>query len=322
MIVLFGIPSEDPLAMVAQALTAERADFVVVNQRNVRSNRIQLQIDADGIHGLLSTRDGTLSLKEVTAVYLRPMDDQRLPEVVGEPPVSVLREHARRFHELVVQWTEIAPATVVNRYSRMGSNFSKPYQAQLIAEVGFEIAETLVTNDPEAVLEFRRRHGELIFKSVSSERSVVRVLADEDLDRLERIKHCPVQFQAYVPGQDIRVHTVGTDVFPTLVESDGVDYRYAAARIGEAPKLRAVSLPDRVAEGCLRLTSSLELEFAGIDLRRTPDGRYVCFEINPSPAFSYYQSHTGQPIAQAVAAHLHRPPDEAGLPQIASAAGA
>ena len=29
-----------------------------------------------------------------------------------------------------------------------------------------------------------------------------------------------------------------------------------------------------------------------------------CFEVNPSPAFSYDEAHTGQPIAQAIARYL------------------
>ena len=50
--------------------------------------------------------------------------------------------------------------------------------------------------------------------------------------------------------------------------------------------------------------SGSSLPLAGIDLRRTPDGRYVCFEVNPSPAFSFYERRTGLPIAHAIARHL------------------
>jgi D-alanine-D-alanine ligase-like ATP-grasp enzyme len=46
------------------------------------------------------------------------------------------------------------------------------------------------------------------------------------------------------------------------------------------------------------------LELAGIDLRIRPNGEVVCFEVNPSPAFSYYEERTGLPIAAAVARHL------------------
>lgn len=43
------------------------------------------------------------------------------------------------------------------------------------------------------------------------------------------------------------------------------------------------------------------LLLAGIALRRTPEGGWVCFEVNPSPGFSFYEEATGQPIAAAVA---------------------
>jgi len=46
------------------------------------------------------------------------------------------------------------------------------------------------------------------------------------------------------------------------------------------------------------------LAVAGIDLRRTPEDEWYCFEVNPSPAFSFYEEATHQPIAEAIAALL------------------
>ncbi|MFC7543867.1 hypothetical protein ACFQU2_36610 [Siccirubricoccus deserti] len=43
---------------------------------------------------------------------------------------------------------------------------------------------------------------------------------------------------------------------------------------------------------------------AGIDLKRRRDGSWVCFEVNPSPGFSWFEAATGQPIAAAIAALL------------------
>jgi glutathione synthase/RimK-type ligase-like ATP-grasp enzyme len=63
-------------------------------------------------------------------------------------------------------------------------------------------------------------------------------------------------------------------------------------------------LPDALAERCLRLAHALGLAVAGIDLKLAPDQQVYCFEVNPSPAFSYYEAHTGQPIAQAIARYL------------------
>ena len=68
--------------------------------------------------------------------------------------------------------------------------------------------------------------------------------------------------------------------------------------------MRAYDLPAELARRCVQLSAALGLAFAGIDLRIAPDGDVVCFEVNPSPAYSYYEAHTEQPIAAAVARYL------------------
>src|ERR1700752_2476527 len=49
------------------------------------------------------------------------------------------------------------------------------------------------------------------------------------------------------------------------------------------------------------MTTGMGLSVSGIDLRHTPDDRWVCFKVNPSPAFVYYTAATGQPIGGAIA---------------------
>ena len=51
---------------------------------------------------------------------------------------------------------------------------------------------------------------------------------------------------------------------------------------------------------------------AGIDLKLGPDGDVVSLEVNPSPVFSYYELHTGQPIADAIARLLDPPATRPG----------
>ncbi|MGH8914072.1 MAG: ATP-grasp domain-containing protein, partial [Acidimicrobiia bacterium] len=52
------------------------------------------------------------------------------------------------------------------------------------------------------------------------------------------------------------------------------------------------------------LAADLGLPVAGIDLMIDEDGDVYCLEVNPSPAFSYYEQNTGQPIAMAIARYL------------------
>jgi hypothetical protein len=68
-----------------------------------------------------------------------------------------------------------------------------PEQAQLILQAGFQVPETLVTNDPELVRAFHFEHGQVIYKSISGVPSIVRMLDDELMDRLPLVHGCPVQ---------------------------------------------------------------------------------------------------------------------------------
>jgi len=107
-----------------------------------------------------------------------------------------------------------------------------------------------------------------------------------------------------VEGTDVRVHTIGEKLFATAtataITTAATDYRYAHEQTGEEASFAATELSEAIADRCLALARGL----AGIDLRITPDGRAVCFEVNANPGFFYYEDHTGQPMTAAVAAHL------------------
>jgi hypothetical protein len=304
MILLCGIPTETPLAMVREQLDELGAPYVFFNQRRFAGAEAEFEIVKGRVSGRLRLNGDGYALEEFGGVYTRMMDYRFLPELKGEPASSPKHLHCRNLLDTLTRWAEVAPGRVVNRTGPTLSNFSKPYQAQLIRRYGFEVPEALVTNDPELVRAFRARHGQIIYKSISGVRSIVQTFKDEDLARLDLIRWCPTQFQAFVPGTNVRVHTVGEKVFATAISTEATDYRYASRQTGDPAALREVELSDELAEMCVNLTNGLGLAFAGIDLKVTPDRRIFCFEVNPSPAFSYYEAHTGQPIARAVAEYL------------------
>lgn len=304
MILLCGILSEGPLALVHDALERRGATVVLFNQRRFDDMDLEFEVAGGAVRGRLRLAGTTHRLEDATGVYVRAMDDRILPELAGEPPHSPRRARCRALHEAFVRWCDLSPGRVVNRAGAQASNSSKPYQAQLIARHGFDVPETLITSDPEAVHEFRRRHGRVIYKSLSGVRSIVRILDDADARRLERIRWCPVQFQEFIEGDDVRVHVVDGRVFATRIVSAATDYRYAGDQVGRPAELCPHELDDAVAERCVTLTRALGLAFAGIDLKLAADGRIICFEVNPSPGFSYYEANTAQPIAAAVAGYL------------------
>jgi glutathione synthase/RimK-type ligase-like ATP-grasp enzyme len=304
MVLLCGIPTESPLLLVRDRLDDMGTPFLVLSQRRFAQIPFRFRISDGCVTGEVVIDRRTYPLEDFFGVYTRLMDFRSLPEVSGEPAGSAVWALAHDWHDAVSRWLEVSPARVVNRSAPMGSNASKPFQAQAVTRRGLFTPETLVTNDPDLARAFIREHGRVVYKSISGVRSIVREVDAEDLARLDRIPSCPVQFQAYVDGRNIRVHTVGTEVFATGITTDATDYRYAHRQRGQAATLEALEISDDLAAQCLALAQDLELPLAGIDLKITPQDEAYCFEVNPSPAYSYYESQTGQPISAAIARYL------------------
>ena len=304
MILVAGIRSESPVELVLGEIARTGHEVLVIGQRNVSAWDLAYGVDeSGGVTGLVRTGRRHVPLDQITGVYLRVMPDTLLPEIARLAPDDPARLHSAQVHADLVGWSDVATARVVNRPRAQASNGSKAFQAQLIARHGFGVPTSLVTNDPDLVRDFLATHERVVYKSVSGVRSIVTTVGPDDLARLERVRACPVQFQAYVPGVDVRVHVVGDRVFATRVDSVATDYRYAAQQVDVPAQLSETTLPDDLAARCVALAADLELGFAGIDLKLDGDD-VSCFEVNPSPGFSYFEAHTGQPIAAAVAAYL------------------
>lgn len=297
MIVVVGIPSEGPSRLVLDAARRLGVEAVVLNPREAAASDLTLRQEGGRIDLMLDRAGERRALGDVRGVYTRLGAAEPLPEFASG--TSEARARIQAWHEIVNDWMEVTPARILNRLKACNTNMSKPHQIRLIAACGLDVPRTLVTNDPERALAFRAAHGAVIFKSISAQRSIVRRLEGGYLARLKRLRGLPVQFQEEVPGTDLRVHVVGDAVFPTRIESVAQDYRYAAAD-GESARFDATDLPPAVADACLGVSRALGLPLCGIDLRVTPEGRYVCFEANPSPAYSCYEERTGQPIAAAI----------------------
>jgi RimK-like ATP-grasp domain len=296
-ILLWGLPTEEPMAIVRRELDRLGADVVFLDQQAVLQTDVELEVDSCA-RGSVRLGSQEWQLRDFAAVYARAYDSVRVASVAGTEAQSNPRQHAARVDELLWAWCDLAAGTIVNRPRAMSSNDSKPYQADLIRQFGFATPDTLITTDPDAVCAFWDEHQSVIYKSVSGVRSIVSRLGPGHAARLDTVTHCPTQFQAYVPGVDVRVHVVGSEVLACELVCAADDYRYR----GEQPiDVRPCALPDDVAERCVRMTACLDLSVAGIDLRRTPDARWYCFEVNPMPGFSYFEHASGLPIGAAIA---------------------
>ena len=100
------------------------------------------------------------------------------------------------------------PIPVINKPRTGMSNSSKPYQTLLLNKCGFKLPQTYSTNSKSGILKEIKKH-KLIFKSNSSIRSIVTLMESKYSKSLDTLKNCPVLFQEYIEGNDVRIHSVG-----------------------------------------------------------------------------------------------------------------
>lgn len=297
MIAVLGIPSETPVRLLMEACAVKHLPCTLFNQR--RQEAWSVRYDAMRPHrSCLGNGDVSVALSECSGVYLRTMDHRGLPEWTTAANPSGIEDMYGHLWRLLDDGD--IPTNVINAPAVQLSNNSKPYQSIVIREQGLDIPETCITSDEDVVRDFLAKHKVVIYKSISGTRSIVKRLDEQSLANLSRIRYCPVQFQECVMGFNVRVHVVGQQAIATRIQSDAVDYRYAAQE-GKNATLAPYALSQDTATKCITLAHALRLPFAGIDLMISDDGRTICFEVNPSPGYSYYEQHTGQLISHALA---------------------
>jgi hypothetical protein len=257
---------------------------------------------------LLELDDRRIDLGDVGAAWWRR---PRWPEPSGELTNPEHRmfavnetEEALRglWHALDVFW--------INDPGRDAVAHRKLLQLRVAQEVGLPVPATLVTNDVGAARSFidGRGYRQVICKAFSAtERQwrETRLLGADEMASLDNVRFAPVIFQEYIPAVvDLRVTVVGRRLFAAAIHSQEsaypVDFRVDMANC----RVEATDLPDDVADRLLALMDRLGLVYGAVDMRLTPEGRYVFLEINPAGQWLFVETATGQPIAAALAVAL------------------
>lgn len=190
---------------------------------------------------------------------------------------------------------------------------SKPYQLAMAKNCGFQVPETLATNDANRISE--TFPDSLVVKSLDTI-----LLRDGDYDLFtytilnpggelaeETVSAAPLLAQRALEEKiDIRVTVVGNEVFAVriLSQGSGIEGDWRVVPKSEL-EYRDIALSRDIIERCKLLTRSLSLSFAAIDLIETHQGIYF-IEINPTGGWGWL-STAERSIDKAIASWLATP---------------
>ena len=252
-----------------------------------------------------------IDLSCVGAVWYRRPQPFGIPSILTRPSHRAFAYNEA--HEAIAGLWQTLDVFWMNHPTRDEVAARKAYQLPVASACGLEIPRTLISNDPAEVRRFLAEPGsqEIVYKSFSAtelEWRETRIVGEEELAVLDQVQHAPVIFQEYIAALiDLRVTVVGDEIFAAAIHSQDTQYRVDFRIDMNKAAIEAYDLPVGVAAKVGAFMRRLGLVYGAIDMRLTPDGRYVFLEINPAGQWLFIEGRTAQPITTAVARTLAGP---------------
>lgn len=305
------------------------ADFVILElrEKNIefyRFNTEEFPSKADFVYSYpdnvnrLDSSDKNLDLSNVDSVwYRRPVN----PRFGDDIPSNVQNFVSEESKEALLGLWRTTNCLWVNHPDRNRLAENKIEQIQRANRYGFQIPDTIITNRPDAALDFIRHFdGKVIVKALrlsfvpdSKGNSIIyaNIVNEGYLRKIDLVRNCPVIFQQYIEKKsDIRVNVFGEDIFATEIcsqqsSNEKVRTDWRRARIDEIEH-RPYKLSEEISDEIIRFTRSYGLEFGALDFVLSDHGELFFLELNPNGQWGWIEHLTKQPLRKALVKVLTR----------------
>jgi RimK family alpha-L-glutamate ligase len=192
---------------------------------------------------------------------------------------------------------------VINPASAIERTVDKYYTSFLMADAGIPTPRTLVTEDFETALDACRDMKDVVLKPLfgSEGKGMVRAADFETAYRVLRsweLNRYIYYIQEYIPHheRDVRAFIAGGRVIAAMLRS-GAGWK---TNYSKGAEVAAVKLSAEMESLALKCTELLHLDYAGVDLMTSEDGRTYVIEINSIPGWRGLQKTTEADIAGSV----------------------
>lgn len=276
------------------------------------ANVFSFSLGTESSLGLLTDNNGrSIDLSSISAVwYRRPGQVKTLPM----PEVWVENMVLSETNSVINGILRSLDCLFVNHPGADNEALIKLSQLKAAQNAGFQIPQTIVTNDPDRARAFFEQHqGNIIYKLVSESSNFcfpayeipagVPTLPcrQSDLAHFDQIKFAPHLFQKRVEKiADIRATVVGHKVFGLKIDSQSgrskLDWR-----MDYGVPMEKIELPDEVASNCLRLMKQMGLNYAAFDFCLTPQQEFIFLELNCSGQYLWIEEKTDHQISKELA---------------------
>lgn len=253
---------------------------------------------------------------DATHIWYRRPEQLKDARFDGSPESNFARLEWTEFIECF--FAHVPADRWVNHPALNSAASRKLEQLTTAARLGFRVPDTIVTQNPEDLQEFYRKHqGEIIVKPVSTG-YVERPKEDADsliytnrvhdvhMERLDDLRLCPTLFQEFIKKRcDVRITVMDDDIHAVALiarERSG-EQRCDVRRDNMSDvEYEAVALPQEVRNRVRQLLRHYKLRFGAIDMAVSLDGAWYFLEINPNGQWAWLDMTAGTNIASSFVA--------------------
>ena len=296
--------------LVAVSLATAGVPYLRINREEFSEQHLSLNPLVPEMH--VSGPGGEYEIgPSLTSVFFRqPIFLRNTPSVALPPAEQLERSQWMAFLRglcvfVDAAWMNAPAATYLAE--------SKPYQLAVAAQCGFNVPQTIATNDAARIRKLFP--GSFVVKSLDTVLlregddclfTYTSLNAESDLSD-STVRSAPLLAQRLLTSKtDLRVTVVGQEVFAVRILSNGRGIREDWRTVPrEDVEFRPFELSPRLASSCRLLIAQLGLSFGAIDLVETPESTFF-IEVNPTGEWGWL-SRPGQPIASKIARWLARP---------------
>jgi len=252
----------------------------------------------------------TFSVGEIGSVwYRRPKKSVPHPDLMDEVQKRFCVDESQHLIENMYMLLE--SSCWVNPYFANIRARYKLLQRQLAKEIGFEMPDTIVTNNPKSAQHFVEKHGVVVYKAVksgivankdgSSDLVFTNKVTSKDLEDIDQVRNTPCVFQKYIEKQlELRVTVVGDQIFSCAIHSQDQEQTIVDWRRGQSD-YSVFQLPIEVEAKIFLYMERMGLCYGAFDFILTSDDRLVMLELNPNGQWAFVQGFTKLPISEALA---------------------
>lgn len=276
------------------------------------SIELAAHINQSGNKYCLKYGERYLNTEQVRAVWMRRIwQPQLTKELAPQFQTACIRESITTLDGF---WDSLREAHWVDDLQRINIAENKLHQLRVAQEIGLNIPQTLVTNNPSEAREFfSELKGKVVVKLLtplsysmkgSSFFLYTSKVKEEDLLDAQTLSYCPMIFQEQIPKQrELRIVFVDGSFFVGALDASQYEQTTTDWRCADNKNFawQSFQIPEQLKNSLTLFMKKFGLLFGAFDFIQTPSGEYFFLEINPTGEWGMLEKDLELPISNAIA---------------------